>query len=61
MPTTYESAIDLAAALRRAADAHGRHEKEIGHPDADWPDWYAQYMVDEQSGNSTQASPGAST
>jgi hypothetical protein len=61
MPATYHSVIDLAAALRRAADAHGRHEKEIGHPDADWPDWYAQYMVDEQSGLSGQASPGAST
>jgi len=61
MPATYDSAIDLAAALRRAADAHGRHEKEIGHADADWPDWYAQYMVDEQSEVSGQASPGAST
>jgi GH15 family glucan-1,4-alpha-glucosidase len=28
-----------AAALRRAADVHGRHEQEIGHPDPDWPDW----------------------
>jgi hypothetical protein len=61
MPATYDSPIDLAAALRRAADAHGRHEKEIGHADADWPDWYAQYMVDEQSEVSGQASPGAST
>ena len=48
MPATYDSAIDLAAALRRAADAHGRHEEEIGHSDPDWPDWYAQYMVDDQ-------------
>ena len=45
----------------RAADAHGRHEEEIGHPDPDWPDWYAQYMMDELSGLSGQASPGAST
>jgi hypothetical protein len=49
MTTSFESVSDLAAALRRAAAAHGRHEKEIGHADADWPDWYAQYMVDEQS------------
>jgi hypothetical protein len=41
---------DLAAALRRAAAAHGIHEKEIGHEDPDWPDWYAQFMVDEQAG-----------
>jgi hypothetical protein len=61
MPATYDSAFDLAAALRRAEDAHGRHEKEIGHPDADWPDWYAQYMVDEQSVPSGHTGPGAST
>lgn len=45
-PAAYESAADLAAALRRAAAAHGKHEEEIGHADPDWPDWYAQYMVD---------------
>lgn len=59
MPATYASATDLAAALRRAAEAHGRHEKEIGHPDADWPDWYAHFMVGEQSGLAGQASPAA--
>jgi hypothetical protein len=61
VPATYDSATDLSAALRRAADAHGRHEKEIGHADPDWPDWYAQYMVDEQAGASGQAGSGAST
>jgi hypothetical protein len=61
MPTTYDSPTDLAAALRRAADAHGHHEEEIGHPDPDWPDWYAQYMVDERSRSSGQASYGASS
>ena len=40
MPATYDSATDLAAALRRAGDAHGRHEAATGHPDPDWPDWY---------------------
>src|SRR5277367_5004147 len=40
MPTTYDSADELATALRRAAAAHGRHEEEIGHADPDWPDWY---------------------
>jgi catechol 2,3-dioxygenase-like lactoylglutathione lyase family enzyme len=46
---TYSSAADLAGALRRAADAHGKHEEETGQPDPDWPDWYAQYMVDEEN------------
>ena len=45
----YESAADLAGALRRAAAAHGKHEEETGQADPDWPDWYAQYMVDEKT------------
>jgi len=49
-PTTYASVSDLAAALRRAAAAHGEHEKRTGAADPDWPDWYAAYMVAEQSG-----------
>ena len=48
--TTYASAKDLAQALRRAAAAHGQHEARIGQADANWPDWYAEYMVREQSG-----------
>jgi catechol 2,3-dioxygenase-like lactoylglutathione lyase family enzyme len=43
----YGSVSALADAMRRAAEAHGRHEEEIGHSDPDWPDWYAQYMADE--------------
>jgi len=46
----YGSVGALADALRRAEAAHGRHEKEIGHPDPDWPDWYAQYLADESAG-----------
>jgi len=57
MPVTYESAVDLTAALRRAEEAHGRHEAEIGHPDLDWPEWYARFMVDEQSAHSGQDAP----
>jgi catechol 2,3-dioxygenase-like lactoylglutathione lyase family enzyme len=48
-PAAYDSVIDLAAALRRAAAAHGKHEAETGQADPDWPDWYAQYMVDERN------------
>jgi predicted enzyme related to lactoylglutathione lyase len=48
--TAFVSANDLASALRRAAAAHGEHEKRIGQPDANWADWYAQYMVREQAG-----------
>jgi hypothetical protein len=61
MSATYASTAELAAALRRAEEAHGRHEKELGHADPDWPGWYAQYMVDEQSGPSGHAGPGAPT
>jgi catechol 2,3-dioxygenase-like lactoylglutathione lyase family enzyme len=48
--TTFTSSTELAAALRRAEAAHGEHEKRLGHRDEDWPDWYAEYMVREQSG-----------
>jgi catechol 2,3-dioxygenase-like lactoylglutathione lyase family enzyme len=48
--TSFGSAGDLAGAMRRAAAAHGEHEKRIGAADPDWPDWYADYMVSEQSG-----------
>jgi catechol 2,3-dioxygenase-like lactoylglutathione lyase family enzyme len=48
--TGYASAADLADAMRRASAAHGEHETRIGHADADWPTWYAQYMVAEQAG-----------
>ena len=48
--TSFSSAGDLAAALRRAAAAHGEHEERIGKADPDWPDWYAEYMVREHSG-----------
>jgi catechol 2,3-dioxygenase-like lactoylglutathione lyase family enzyme len=49
--TTYTSASDLASALRRAGAAHGEHEKRTGgQRDENWPDWYAEYMVSEQSG-----------
>ncbi|MBK5567625.1 VOC family protein [Ensifer sp. SSB1] len=47
----FASAADLAAALRRAAAAHGEHEKRSGgQHDHNWPDWYATYMVAEHAG-----------
>jgi predicted enzyme related to lactoylglutathione lyase len=48
--TTFASAAELAAALRRAATAHGEHEKRTGGHDVNWPDWYAEYIVREQAG-----------
>jgi hypothetical protein len=48
--TTFASTADLASALRRAEAAHGEHEKRTGRRDANWPDWYAAYMVAEQTG-----------
>ena len=48
--TTYASAHDLAQAMIRASKAHGEHEKRTGQSDANWPDWYAEYMVREQLG-----------
>jgi catechol 2,3-dioxygenase-like lactoylglutathione lyase family enzyme len=48
--TQFNSSKDLADALRRAEAAHGEHEKRIGEADANWPDWYAEYMLAEQAG-----------
>ena len=48
--TTFTSSTELAAALRRAEAAHGEHEKRTGQRDANWADWYAEYIVREQAG-----------
>ena len=48
--TAFASPRDLASALRRAEAAHGQHEKRTGQRDANWADWYAEYMVREQAG-----------
>jgi catechol 2,3-dioxygenase-like lactoylglutathione lyase family enzyme len=47
---TFASSTDLAGALRRAAAAHGEHEKQTGQHDENWPDWYAEFIVREQTG-----------
>jgi catechol 2,3-dioxygenase-like lactoylglutathione lyase family enzyme len=48
--TSFGSTSDLVRALRRAEAAHGEHEKRSGQRDENWADWYAEYMVAEQSG-----------
>jgi catechol 2,3-dioxygenase-like lactoylglutathione lyase family enzyme len=48
--TTFASQTDLAVALRRAAAAHGEHEKRTGGHDENWAEWYADYIVREQAG-----------
>ena len=49
--TAFTSSTEIAGALRRAAAAHGEHEKRIGASDPQgWPEWYAAYMVAEQAG-----------
>lgn len=48
--TSFASAEDLASAFRRAEAAHGEHEKRLGQRDENWPEWYAAYMIAEQSG-----------
>jgi catechol 2,3-dioxygenase-like lactoylglutathione lyase family enzyme len=49
--TSFASASDLAEAMRRASAAHGEHEKRVGAPDSNWPEWYAAYIVAEQTGS----------
>lgn len=35
----------LKRLLNEAAEAHHIYEKGLGHEDADWAGWYADYMV----------------
>jgi catechol 2,3-dioxygenase-like lactoylglutathione lyase family enzyme len=48
--TSFSSAGEIASALRRAAAAHGEHEKRTGMHDEHWPEWYAEFIVHEQTG-----------
>jgi catechol 2,3-dioxygenase-like lactoylglutathione lyase family enzyme len=48
----FTTPTELARALRRAAAAHGEHEKRNGKRDADWAAWYADYIIREQAGES---------
>ena len=41
---TFASVSELADALLRAEEAHGRHQAQIGRDVPDWPSWYAQYF-----------------
>ena len=57
--TSFTSSKELAGALRRASAAHGEYEKTIGKHDDNWPDWYADYMVREQTGKAQPAQSAA--
>ena len=46
----FTSSTELASALRRASAAHEEHQHRIGRQDANWPDWYAEYIFSEQTG-----------
>lgn len=48
--TNFASVEDLAGALRRAEAAHIQHEQRIGQADKNWSNWYAEYLVREQTG-----------
>ena len=48
--TAFTSSAELSVALQRAAAAHGEHEKRTGQHDAEWFNWYADYIVREQAG-----------
>lgn len=41
--------LHLAKLLKDASDAHHTYEVSIGHPDSDWPTWYANFMLNGHS------------
>jgi catechol 2,3-dioxygenase-like lactoylglutathione lyase family enzyme len=48
---TFASSSEIASALRRAASAHAKHEeRNLGQRDENWPDWYGEYILAEQTG-----------
>jgi hypothetical protein len=36
----------LEQLLREAEQAHGAYEATLGHPDENWPAWYARYIME---------------
>lgn len=34
----------LEQLLREAEQAHAEYERTLGHPDENWPAWYAEYI-----------------
>ncbi|MEU1199200.1 hypothetical protein ABZ446_23660 [Streptomyces sp. NPDC005813] len=59
MSVTFASTDELAEALRRAEQAHGRFEQTLGHQDEDWPSWYARFLEQEQTSEGGAASDGS--
>ncbi|HEX9413391.1 MAG TPA: hypothetical protein VF916_07785 [Ktedonobacterales bacterium] len=49
----------LAELLREAEAAHGQYEAGLGHPDPDWPTWYAAFIVAKLQQPQGQAADGA--
>jgi catechol 2,3-dioxygenase-like lactoylglutathione lyase family enzyme len=47
---SFGSVEELVDALRRAEEAHGGYEQQLGHRHDDWAPWYAEYMAREQAG-----------
>jgi len=44
----YEVTVDELAMLLREAEAeHANYEKTVGRADADWPSWYARYILEK--------------
>jgi len=37
----------LAQLLREAEAAHAAYEKSLGRADADWPTWYAGFILEK--------------
>ena len=47
MPKYKLTAPILAELLRMAKTAHSVYEDKLGAPDANWPEWYAAYIIEQ--------------
>jgi hypothetical protein len=46
MDTQLVTREKLEQLLREAEQAHGAYEATLGHPDENWPAWYARYIME---------------
>ena len=47
---------ELERLLRGAEAAHAQYEQQLGHADANWPAWYAEWIFRRLDGSAGESS-----
>ena len=48
---------ELARLLREAANAHRDYEQQLGERHEEWPEWYAEFILDQLRRRGTGPGP----